>query len=323
VASGHREIATNTKTEGVSNSTHSRVLDRAICSIFVQKSSWISILLAASLIAGSALGVEPVKAEYVRKFTSYRQFLRALEHMDIPEFTERASNTSVRTLRNWQLKLPRNEINKLPEWNKRLALLPNLGFVQQPGLLTISPPTEVDLTVGLKPMEKSVPPLNTYEEFLSSIHDDPPELYRKKLFYTTEENFLLWGKRLAQEDPTLFEKAAAKYETFRQIGFGRKKFGPHKNLFTKKPIGFARKEQPNPLQNFDEFKNLLGAENLTELKARLYFTPPALIEEWEGLLKESDLSAFEQYEKGKFTHPVVRGFSPPCDVAQALNKLLP
>jgi len=288
----------------------------------VKKGLWISFILLTSIITGPAFAAEPSQGTKVLSFTTYEEFLGALDNAGLSEFIERAGLTSVDNLRVWQLKLPRDQIDKLPLWNKKLAHLPSVGFVPQRGILTLTPPTQVDYTVGFKPNLKSTPPFASFEEFVSSIKNDAIEVFNQKLYYTTEENFNRWAKKLSIEDPALLQQASDKSSTFRQIGYGPEKLSIPESFSAKSYAGYGLRDSPQAIQSFDEFKRLAVSENVSELKSRLYYTPRQLAAEWANELKAVDPEAHRLYIERRKTRVVFQGFRPPCDLPQSLNALL-
>jgi hypothetical protein len=208
-------------------------------------------------------------------FTSFFEFLTALEEMPVEQFVRSADETPSARIAEYHKTLSDLDPSNFDRWNQKLRLIHSPGLTSGTHYWELHAKTGTG-TIGFHPQAKETG-FESIADFYDSVKSDTPERFQARVRLSSEEDLNRWLGIMSERSPEAFETAVLKVSVIRSIGFREKPEYriPVEPSGRPQPIGFVQAnegvEQGAPLRTVEEliaaYESSTPEEFLTRLQA--------------------------------------------------------
>ena len=195
-------------------------------------------------------------------FTSFYEFLGALEEMPAEEFAKIADETPSVQIREYHRTLASLDPENFQRWNQKLKLIRAPGFSGGANhwVLHARGP---EVTIGFHPQEKPTG-FESIADFYASVKGDEPGLFQSRISLSSQEDLNRWLEIMSVRTPELYETAVLKFSVIRVIGFHDKPVYriPDEPKGPANPVGYV--QYSNPDTELPQIKTVEDLVNLYE-----------------------------------------------------------
>jgi hypothetical protein len=190
-------------------------------------------------------------------FTTFYDFLSALEEMPLEEFVKMADDTPLVQIREYHQTLTALDPSNFERWNQKLKLIHAPGFSSGANYWELHAKGP-ELTIGFQP-EKKPSGFESIADFYASVKGDEPGVFQTRVSLSSPDDLNRWLEIMSVRTPELFETAVLKVSVIREIGFHQKpKYRiPSEPKEPANPIGYVQSQSPGA-----DFPQLKTVEDL-------------------------------------------------------------
>jgi hypothetical protein len=206
-------------------------------------------------------------------FTSFFEFLTALEEMPVEEFVKSADQTPSGRMSDYHRTLEGMDPRNFERWNQKLRLVHSPGFAKAGHYWELHA-RGPEMTIGFHPQAKDAG-FESIADFFASVKNDTPEQFQVRVRLSSQEDLNRWLEIMSVRSPEWFETALVKFALVPVIGFQRNPIYrlPQEPEGPARPIGYGRSEEPLeqvvPIKTVDELIAAYESSTPEEFLSRL------------------------------------------------------